>query len=76
MKDIVKPVNKKPEKVSPEELNEYFADLNTDPRYIFTPKRTTITEIPPITTAEVHQALKRLKKTASGPDGLPLWFLK
>ena len=76
VKDIVKPANKKPEKMRLEELNEHFADINTDPSYIFTPKRTTVTEIPPITTAEVHQALKRLKKTASGADGLPLWFLK
>ena len=76
MKDIFKRAIKKPEKVRPEELNEYFADINTDPSYIFTPKRTTVTEIPPINTAEIHQALKRLKKMASGPDGLPLWFLK
>ena len=60
----------------PEELNEYFADINIDPRYIFTPKRTTVTKIPPITTAEVHRALKRLEKTSSGPDGLHLCFLK
>ena len=55
-----------------EELNESFADINTDPSYIFTPKKITVTEIPLITTAEVHQALKWLKKMASRP----MWFLK
>ena len=62
--------------VSAEEINDYFKEINTDPNYI-TPVRLQIpdtVQVPEVGIDVVKHELLSLKRTSSGPDGLPYWF--
>ena len=59
-----------------EEINDYFKEINTDPNYI-TPVRLQIpdtVQVPEVGIDVVKHELLSLKRTSSGPDGLPYWF--
>ena len=59
-------------------LNEYFAELCNDPEYVKPNLLTTADdmEVPEITEIQVWNALRNLKKTATGPDQIPFWIWK
>ena len=57
--------------VSPDEINDYFCTINTDPNY-FDPE---ILSIPDGTTSlTICNFLLNLKRTTAGPDQLPFWL--
>ena len=62
--------------VSPDEINDYFCTINTDPNYI-DPEILSIpdgTRTPKVTSLTVCNILLNLKRTTSGPDQLPFWL--
>jgi len=60
-----------------EKLNQYFADISRDPAYE-TPlfKATANQSLNEFTEYFIFHRLERLKPTATGLDGLPVWFLR
>ena len=64
--------------ISPNEINNFFCTVNTDPHYKST-HAVVIPEsckIPALTVSCVTECLLKLKKTASGPDKIPYWIWK
>ena len=64
--------------ISPNEINNFFCIVNTDPLYKHThavviPE---FCEIPALTVSCVTESLLKLKSTASSPDGIPYWIWK
>jgi len=60
-----------------EKLNQHFADLSRDPAYetsLF--KATANQSLNEFTEYFIFHLLERLKPTATGIDGLPVWFLR
>ena len=64
--------------ISPSEINNFFCSINTDPLYkpIDTVTIPESSEMPVLTVSSVTRSLLKLKRTASGPDGIPYWFWK
>ena len=62
-------------------LNDFFSTISTDSGYI-TPKAlqtgsyTTNSTLLTISEETVYHLLNRLKPTATGPDGLPAWYIR
>ena len=64
--------------IEPSVINTYFQGINTDieyspPQLLSIPKAT---RIPSISPDMVFNLLRKLKRTASGPDDIPFWFWK
>ena len=62
-----------------EELNQHYARISTDKEYTEPCKKLTSIHgenVEFFTRENIQKALNNLKHTASGPDGLPWWFLK
>ena len=62
--------------IDPDLINEYFQEINTDTQYT-APIPVSIpigTHIPTVDVANVGKFMTKLKRTASGPDGLPHWL--
>ena len=64
--------------LSPETLNIHYTNISTDPAYTQPNKKFTANCLLNgfVEQFEVNNALKRLKKTATGTDEIPAWFLK
>lgn len=63
--------------ITAEELNNHYTNISTEENYVEpTPMSGPSTSCPFLSEMDIHTALKKLKKTATGPDGLPYWFLK
>lgn len=64
--------------ISPNEINNFFCTVNTDPLY--KPTHSVVIpesrKIPALTVSCVTESLLKLKRTASGPDGIPYWIWK
>ena len=61
-----------------EGLNDYFGELCFDNNYI-RPTPVTIENnmpLPQFSSAQVYHALSGIKRTATGPDGIPFWVWK
>jgi hypothetical protein len=64
--------------IEPSVINTYIQDINTDPEYT-APQLLSIpkdTRIPSLSLDMVHNFLRKLKRTISGPDDIPYWFWK
>ena len=62
--------------VNPDEINDYFCTINTDPDYI-DPEILSIpdgTRIPEVTSLTFFNFLLNLKRTTAGPDQLLFWL--
>ena len=64
--------------ISPNEINNFFCTVNTDP--VYKPTHAVVIpescKIPALTVSCVTESLLKLKRTASGPDGIPYWIWK
>jgi len=58
-------------------LNRYYADISTDQAYISAKRKHTAVGVDDyFTEYDVFHMLDRQKPTATGIDGLPVWFLR
>ena len=64
--------------ISPNEINNFFCIVNTDPLYKPTHAVVILEscKIPALTVSYVTESLLKLKRTDSGPDGIPYWIWK
>ena len=62
--------------VNPDEINDYFCTINTDPDYIHPGIRSIPdgTRIPEVTSLTFCNFLLKLKRTTAGPDQLLFWL--
>ena len=59
------------------ELNDFFANICTTENYRKPEQKSTASEeVPEITIQQVYDELRNLKRTTTGPDGIPSWLLK
>ena len=61
------------------QLNSHFAAISTDKNYVKPPFKSTCNVADECSFADeycIFNSLIKLKPTASGPDGIPYWFLK
>ena len=55
-------------------LNNHYAEISNDKQYIAAvPKHTVTNVVPFVSEREVHIAMSKLQKTATGPDNVPYW---
>src|SRR5207244_10866467 len=63
--------------IDPVTLNAHYASVSCDNNYLpIERKSTCMNSICSISEQEIFYALDHLKQTATGPDGLPSWFLR
>ena len=59
------------------ELNDFFANICTTENYRKPEQKSTASEeVSEITIQQVYDELRNLKRTTTGPDGIPSWLLK